>query len=394
MLATRANSGTEKGASRPVLFVSAEKHYGGAEKSLMVVLHQSPPSGLEAVMLSRPGAAIGQKAQKAGLKVIEKTFLQRSLARRPIAYLSGLIRLLGVARSLRPALIFGDGWRTVPYVVPIGRLLGIPTFIHLRDGDLPPSRMTRAFCRRADFTTQISQWQQDFLLAHRLIHKGRCRMIYNGLEPEIYLREGRPNEQQRAELGLASDEIGVVLPGYLLPWKGGEVFLDAINLLCEKCPRARFYFLGGAFPDTGSGADESFPARLHALVEGSVFRERIDFLGHRDDVADVLWRMDIAVVPTTTEEAFGRVAVEAMLAGLPVVATRSGGLPEIVVDGETGLIVPTRDTKALAEAIEHLLVDEPLRGRMGVAGRERALELFSAKRKAEQMWAAIQEVTG
>ncbi len=389
--ANRAAPAADSGG-RCVLFVSTERQLGGAEKSLLSVLHHSPPPGLRPVLLCRPEAAIGREARRTRVEVVELPLVQRHLMRQPFGYVFSLLRLWWLGVRLRPVVIFGDGWRGIPYAVPLGRLLGVPSFVHTRDTDIPPSWLTRALCRAADFTTQVSRWQQRFLVERGLIHPHRCRLVYNGLEPEIYLREGRPAEAHRAELGLAPGELGVVLPGYLLPWKGGEAYLEAARLLAKEYPHVRFFFLGGHFPDTGSTENDAFPEKIQQQAEALGLSDRVRFLGHRDGVAEVLWRMDIAVVPTITEEAFGRVAAEAMMAGLPVVVARSGGLPEVVAEGETGLVVPKENPAALAEALRKLIDDADLRRCMGEAGRKRALRLFQAERKAEEMWDAIAEV--
>jgi glycosyltransferase involved in cell wall biosynthesis len=105
----------------------------------------------------------------------------------------------------------------------------------------------------------------------------------------------------------------------------------------------------------------------------------VELLGERDDVPDLLARSDIFAL-STLSEGMPISVLEAMAAGLPVVATAVGGIPEIVVDGETGVLVPPQDVGALAAALERLLVDTELRRRMGAAGRARAEQLFDVAR--------------
>ena len=130
-----------------------------------------------------------------------------------------------------------------------------------------------------------------------------------------------------------------------------------------------------------SGYLEASLARLPADA-----RARIRLHGKRphDELPAFYRRADVLVVPSLSE-AFGKPAVEAMASGLPVVATRVGGIPEVVADGETGLLVPPNDPVALAEAMGRLAADPALRARLGAAGRARAEERFSYDRIAREV---------
>lgn len=377
---------------KPVLFVSVERHLGGAEKSLLTVLTAVPPPPLRPVLLCRPGAAIGTVCREAGVEVCETGMIQRHLARQPLAYGLSLLRVLSL--RLRPATVLADGWRAVPYACLLSKIQRCPLVVHLRECDLPPSHITRRMAASADLITTVSFAQQAFFRKQPdfLSRKKNTPLatVHNGLDPTTYLREGPPPAELRARFGLKPDDLGVVLPGYLLPNKGGDDFLDTARLLIPQHPNLHFYFLGGPFPETGSHEDAAFPEHLSRRITSEGLTEKIHLLGHRDDVPDVLWAMDIAVVPTRDQEAFGRVAAEAMFAGKPVIASRLGGLVEIVEDGSSGLLTPPRDATALARAIEQLALDPALRHRLGAHGQERALTHFTAEQKAGGMWQLIQ----
>jgi len=119
----------------------------------------------------------------------------------------------------------------------------------------------------------------------------------------------------------------------------------------------------------------------------------VRWLGFRDDVPDLLRLSDLLVL-SSIDEPFGRVIVEAMAAELPVVATNAGGVPEIVVDGETGLLVPAGEDEPLAEAILEMLGDPGRARKMAVAGRQRALEKFDVRRVAEQVGQVYDDMLG
>lgn len=377
---------------RICLFIATEMHLGGAEKSLLTVLEAKDTQGFEVVLLCRPGAEIGVVAKRSALRVVEVEMVQRNLTQQPLAYIKTLIRAFRIVRKLNPAILLGDGWRAVPYTVPLAKVLRRPVVMHLREMDLPPSSITRFLTRQADHVTTISKAQRQFMMDAGIVNEAHSSMIYNGL-PLSYLREGKPSDSSRSSFGLESDQLGVVLPGYLARIKGGLVFIEAANQVAKLMPNVRFYFLGGPFPNTGNPDDVGFDQELSRKVSENSLDGIVRFLGHRDDVADVLFTMDIVVVPTIAEEAFGRVAVEAMFAGKPVVASQSGGLPEVVREGETGLIVPKDDASALADAVLQLAKNESLRDTFGRAGQRRAKSLFSDTKKATEMWSVIKEVS-
>ncbi|WOO42525.1 glycosyltransferase [Rubellicoccus peritrichatus] len=382
----------EKSSVRRIcLFISTEMHLGGGEKSMLTVLEGKETAGFEPVLLCRPKAEVGTAARESGVRVVEVEMVQRDLARQPFAYLRSLLRAFRIVLKIRPAILCGDGWRGVPYAVPMAKLLRRPAFIFLREMDLPPSSVTRFLTKQADHVTTISKAQRRFLMEAGIINDDNSRLIYNGL-PMSYLREGNPPEALRVSVGLQSEQLGVVLPGYLSRYKGNLIFVEAVKQITDQIPKARFYFLGGPFPNVSNPEDVGFDKVLAEKVSEEGLSDVIKFLGHRDNVADVLWAMDLVVVPSIHEEAFGRVAVEAMLAGKAVIVSQSGGLPEVIQDGKTGIVVPKNDPTALAEAMLKLLEDDTLRNAFGKAGQERAQRLFPDTLKRDKMWAAIAEV--
>jgi N-acetyl-alpha-D-glucosaminyl L-malate synthase BshA len=115
--------------------------------------------------------------------------------------------------------------------------------------------------------------------------------------------------------------------------------------------------------------------RIRGLVRAAGLDEWVQFLGERTDLPSVLRGADLFLLPSETES-FGLAALEAMSCGVPVIASRVGGVPEVVIDGETGLLAPVGDVAAMAAHVVRLLADAPLRARLGAAGRRRAETAF------------------
>ena len=197
------------------------------------------------------------------------------------------------------------------------------------------------------------------------------RRIYNGvhLAPPV----AGDRERLRRELGLASSDVAVCLLGRLVPRKGQEDAIRAIGEAALRSSAVRLFLVGGA-----AAPEREYEASLHALVTQLGLESRVTFLGERDDALPLLSAMDVSIVPSR-REAFGRVVIEGMHAGTPVVAYDDGALPELVRDGVDGVIVPTGDVGALAAALARLASDAPLRATMSANARARA-QAFSHER--------------
>ena len=205
--------------------------------------------------------------------------------------------------------------------------------------------------------------------------------IPNGVEIERFA----PGDggRVRRELGVRPEHTLIGTVCRLDEWKGVDVFLEAAAALARERPAARFAVIGG--PVIGQ---ESYARRLEQQAEALGLIGRMHFTGWRyqpDDMPDVYRALDALVLASVEPEPFGLVLIEAMASGKPVVATRHGGPVEIVQDGVTGLLVPPRDALALAEGIRRL-VDAPSEARqMGLAGRQRVVERYTADRYAERI---------
>ncbi|MGZ8693912.1 MAG: glycosyltransferase family 4 protein [Gaiellaceae bacterium] len=220
----------------------------------------------------------------------------------------------------------------------------------------------------------------------------RAETCYNGVDVDRF----RP--------GPARPQRTIVFAGRLAPDKGVHVLCDAFRLVRRTLPDARLELVGPEAPVPREMQvalsddplvqglevfyDSSYVAALRERLGGDV--EAVAFRGAvaAADMPAAYTRGTVGVLPSL-EEAFGLPLVEAMACGLPTVATRVGGMPELLVDGETGLLVPPADADALAEALVRLLEDAPLAERLGAAGRARAVEGFSWDVVAEQTLALL-----
>jgi glycosyltransferase involved in cell wall biosynthesis len=163
--------------------------------------------------------------------------------------------------------------------------------------------------------------------------------------------------------------------------------MQAAAIVRRHFPGVHFHIIGSPlFSET------EYDSELKQLCRDLNLENTIEFHGFVSDVPRALSDLDIVVHASTIGEPFGQVVIEGMAAGKPLIATNGGGIPEIVVDGVTGLLVPMRDEHAMAKAIMLLLSDPMMSTAMGQRGRERVVELFTLPRCAravEQVYADI-----
>ena len=187
---------------------------------------------------------------------------------------------------------------------------------------------------------------------------------------------GYSKEECRKRLGLPLDKKILLFLGYLAPYKGPDVLVKAMSEIIKHVPDAELVFAG-----KGVMREE-----LEMLSNVLGIEKNVGFVGFVDDDLKALYykAADIFCLPSTmSTESFGIVNLEAMACGVPIVASKIGGVPDVVKDGENGLLVQPRDSEVLADAIIYLLENEDIRGKMGKNGREKVVN-YSLERIAEE----------
>jgi glycosyltransferase involved in cell wall biosynthesis len=222
---------------------------------------------------------------------------------------------------------------------------------------------------RQDLIIAISDHIARFTVTRGVRYPARVRRVYHGIEPTVTEALERDGQRIRAELGLSSEDFLVGNVGRLALQKGQRHLIAAMPLLLERVPRAHLVI-------AGRGDLEEYLRDLSLEVGVA---DRVHVLGPRRDVPALMHAMDVFAMPSIWE-GFGLVLLEAMAAGRPIVASRVATIPEVVVDGATGLLVPAGDPVALAEALVRLANAPDQAGAYGQAGRERLRTQFSIEK--------------
>jgi glycosyltransferase involved in cell wall biosynthesis len=211
------------------------------------------------------------------------------------------------------------------------------------------------------------------------VPESRGRTIHEGFDFDAVSASAADAAAVRNELGVGPADPLIVNVGRLAPWKGQDVFLRAFSRVLRERPTARAAIVGAAGDNQGGRA---FERDLKELAAELGIADRVTFTGFRDDVAAFMAAADVCVHSSSEPEPFGRVIVEAMGAGRPVVATAAGGVLDIVDDGRTGTLVPPGDHEAMGAAVAEYLSDPDAAARMGAAARADVRDRFAITRHA------------
>jgi glycosyltransferase involved in cell wall biosynthesis len=276
------------------------------------------------------------------------------------------------------------------------RLAGVPVIWHIRDriaDDYLPPIVAKLFRRLARIipqhviansvatlkTLQLKSYQNTHTVPSGLTLAQRFHVVHDGMQRTALVRDTAENSDRTLTVGLV---------GRITRWKGQHIFIEAASIARRDFPNVRFQIIGAPLFNETDYENEIYElAKLYGLENA------IDFTGHRDDVPQLIAEMDLLVHASITGEPFGQVIIEAMAAAKPVVATNGGGVPEIVLDGVTGLLVPMGDPIAMADAITRFLSDPGFRQYAGQLGRERLLNHFTIDHTVEKIHRVYEAIT-
>jgi len=253
---------------------------------------------------------------------------------------------------------------------PAAKLAGVPHLVntvHVAEGRFRPWQFAyaRLLCESCDRIVCVSETVREFHAKRTGLPDWRYRIIRNGVDPDAYARSDEARRRLREQWGLGEGDFLVAFVGRLDYQKGIGTLLGALSHLGARGSAIRTVL-------AGDGPKRGIVENFIAHGEGG---SHCRLLGHVDDVRAVLSAADVLAMPSRWE-GFGLAALEAMAAGLPVVATHVPGLSEVVADGETGVLIDRNDSVALADALEVLRGDPARRRRLAAAGSERARTCF------------------
>lgn len=366
-----------------ILWVNHTAVMGGAEASLLELAAGMDRTRFD-VMAAIPGpgplaeafAAYGISTVRLPFRHFRRTRHPARLAGYGLHLLTTARRLERVIRERRIDLVHANSNTAQLYAGLAAARAGVPCLWHCRDL-VRLGALGRPMAARADRVVCISQAVRAALEAEGIA--GRAVVIPNGIDPDAWA--GRTAESDpRREWGVAPDAFLVGMAAQLVPWKRHDLFLEAAARIAAAVPGARFVLVGGALLDSAASYERALQKQAERLGLG----QALLLAGPRSDMAAVLRSFNVLLHPADREP-FGRVILEAMAVGTPVVAVDACGPAEIIRPGVDGLLAPPGDAAALAEATIGLARDRVLAERLAQAGRERVRAAFSRRRHVDQM---------
>jgi glycosyltransferase involved in cell wall biosynthesis len=363
------------------LHIDTARTWRGGQNQVLLTVNGLREIGHRTALVAHPDGELRRRAAE-GLELIP-------IAPRTEMDLSAAWRLARVVKRLAPDVIHAHD----PHGIAMASLALSLGASSARNGRLP----ALVASRRVDFHLKgnsLSRWKHRqvdcFIAASEAIRRillgdgvpaDRTITIHEGIDVDHVLGAPAVNVHEAFWLPRHAPVIGSVAA--LVPHKGQRHLVEAAQLVVREVPDARFVILG----------EGELREQLERQVRDHHLEKHVFLPGFRTDVLGCIKGFDVFAMSSVTE-GLGTSLLDAMACSKPIVATSVGGIPEVVVDGENGLLVAPRNHAAMADAIVRLLTDEGLRSRMGEAGLARVRERFTVERMVSETAAVYARLAG
>ncbi|GJQ29290.1 MAG: glycosyl transferase [Phycisphaerae bacterium] len=340
-----------------ILHVEAGMHFYGGPRQVAYLIEGLAARGHECVLACPPGAAIGSKVSAHAR--VHATAIRGDLD------VLAVRRLARVIRREKPDLVHAHSRRGADVWSGLAAKVGGVPCVLSRRVDNPESRLAMSTKYRLfDHVVAISEAIRRVMLSSGMA-ASRVTCVRSAVDASPYLRPVDRAAFER-EFDLPSGSLVIGMVAQLIQRKGHHHLIEALGPLTREFPRLRVVIFGKG----------PLERAIRAAVQERRLEATVRFAGFRDDLPKWLGGLDVLAHPAEIE-GLGVALLQAAAAGVPIVASRAGGMPEAVLEGVTGLLTEPGDAVQLAVALRTLLADESVRRRMGEAGRARILAEFT-----------------
>lgn len=350
--------------------IDAGKEWRGGQRQSLLLAKELKRRGYPVYFVVQPGSPLQNKAEEASLPLLP-------LKIRSELDMISILRLAILMKAKKCLLAHFHDAHAVAVGSAAASLAKVPLRVISRRVDFPLRKnffSRRKYVKNIDSVVAISEGVKKVLLDGGLPSE-LVEVIPSGIDFSPY-QESLSSDFLRREFRFAGDDYLVGMVAHLADHKGHRYLIRAAKILKAHTSRIKIIIVGEG------------PLRMELTKEAreSKVEDLVFFLGFREDVPQILSSLD-AFVLSSYLEGLGSIIMDAMACRLPVVATRTGGIPEIVIHRKTGLLVPPRNPSALAKAILKLYNDRELASRLGEEGYTVVLQRFSAEAMADRMLA-------
>ena len=388
-----------------ILYIDHTAQLSGAELALLNLIRHLDTSRFAPAVLLFTDGPLADQLRRAGIPVhilaldSEINNTTRHAAGKSSALKIGkLFKMLRFILKLRraisesnPHIVHANSLKADILGGIAGRLAGKPVIWHIHDRfteDYLPRRVVKIMRRLLRVIPRAVIANSRATAETLLLHPAKPAIIaYPGIDPLPLLPVPPPSPAPDTTVNSVRPSRRVIMVGRICPWKGQDIFIRAAALIHPQLPDVRFEIAGSAL-----FGEHIYENQVRQLVQTLGLQNVVSFLGFRSDVPELISQADLLVHASTTPEPFGQVIVQAMAAGKPVVATRGGGVPEIVLETKTGLLVPMGDPSAMAAAIITIMNNPDQAKAMGCAGKLRFIENFTIQKTVQQVQSAYESL--
>ena len=383
-----------------VLFISHEGGLAGAERSLLDLICGMDRELFDTVVLVPKAGLLSRELERLDVRfLVGDVRWWFAKGRRCLPELADIIlklprrvrSILEVIQRERIDLVYVNTVTCIDGPIA-GKMAGVPTLWHIRE----------IVSRNVDLKSYVPKVLVKYivgLLADRIVAPSRSveadmdsvlarrkiRVVSNGVDARRFssLDSAEAKRELHIRLGIDPGRIVIGLVGHFVPIKGQLEFVQAAEKVLRQFKDAVFLLVGSG--------NRNYRQQVIAKIEQLGIGPHVRVMGYTDEIDLIMGGIDILVCASWVES-FSRVVGEAMAAGKPVVATRCGGPEEVVVDGETGFLVPIRQPEPMARKLLELLQDADLRARMGAGGRQRVQRFFGMRQYVDGIETLLREL--
>ncbi|HEU4684693.1 MAG TPA: glycosyltransferase [Nitrospira sp.] len=352
---------------------------GGQELAVLLHARGLAERGHDLCLVLEPGSPIAGMAEEQKLPVA-------LVSMRRARYPQAILHFQALLRQHRPAVLQVNSSRDSWIGSIAARLVRPrPKVLRIRHISAPLNRSitTQLLYRRLLDMVVVTGGERTrrALVERDGLPAERVEAFPIGLDVQQF-SPASPDRDLRVELKLPERHGLVGLISYLRTYKGHEYFIEAARIIAAKRTDVTFVIVGEG-PEA---------PRIRELIGRLGLQQRIRMLGYREDLLNVFRSLDVFAIPSVEGDTIPQVLMQALAVGIPVVSTTVGSIPDVVIDGQTGFVVPPRDGAALAERILRLLDDAALRSRLGEAGRALVVRDYSIEKMLDRMEAVYRRL--